>query len=176
MERQPKLHSVQWSAMFPGGSMKGQGKALRNSLYSGTIASLASTAALSLLGKGETGSPYAPNNAISHWFWGGRALRQDGASLRYTLTGYAIHHASSTLWAFVYERWLGQRGGRTKTAAAAGGAAVAALACFSDYNLTPPRFRPGFEKRLSTPSLALVYAAFGAGLALRGLAEAARAR
>jgi hypothetical protein len=45
-------------------------------------------------------------------------------------------------------------------------AAVSALACFVDYQLTPERFRPGYEKRLSRQSLTMVYAAFGLGLAL----------
>lgn len=40
-----------------------------------------------------------------------------------------------------------------------------ALACFTDYQLTPPRLRPGFEQRLSRRSLLLVYGAFGIGLA-----------
>ena len=39
-----------------------------------------------------------------------------------------------------------------------------AVACFVDYQLTPQRLQPGFEKRLSTPSMVAVYAAFGLGL------------
>ena len=35
--------------------------------------------------------------------------------------------------------------------------------------MTPQRLNPGFEKRLSTPSLFLVYGAFGLALAVRGL-------
>jgi hypothetical protein len=49
------------------------------------------------------------------------------------------------------------------TLAAAG--ATSAIACFADYQLTPERLHPGYEKRLSTPSLALVYGVFGLGLA-----------
>jgi hypothetical protein len=45
-------------------------------------------------------------------------------------------------------------------------AAVSALAFFVDYQLTPERLQPGFDKRLSRPSMAMVYAAFGLGLAL----------
>jgi hypothetical protein len=44
-------------------------------------------------------------------------------------------------------------------------AAASAVACFTDYQLTPPRLRPGFEERLSRTSLLMVYLAFGAGLA-----------
>jgi hypothetical protein len=42
---------------------------------------------------------------------------------------------------------------------------VATLACVVDCTVTPPRLTPGYEKRLSRRSLALVYLAFGAGLA-----------
>ncbi len=38
--------------------------------------------------------------------------------------------------------------------------------CFADYQLTPRRFQPGYEAHLSKPSLAVVYGAFGVGLAL----------
>ncbi|MVW59083.1 hypothetical protein GPY61_03990 [Massilia sp. NEAU-DD11] len=36
----------------------------------------------------------------------------------------------------------------------------------TDYPLTPQRFQPGYEVHLSKPSLAVVYGAFGVGLAL----------
>jgi hypothetical protein len=96
-------------------------------------------------------------------------------SARYTLLGYAIHHASSLLWATVYERFVGHKAERKEALPAiAGGFAVAGLACFVDYKLTPYRLQPGFEKRLSTPSMALVYGSFGLALALHGLAAASR--
>lgn len=155
--------------------MKSWPDAIRDGTVSGSVASVLSTAVLGTRGKREEGTPYAPTNAISHWFWGDRAARQDGPSGRYTVLGYAIHHASATLWAVLYEKWFGDKAERGEAAAAAlGGAAVAALACFVDYRLTPQRLQPGFEKRLSTPSLFLVYAAFGAALALRGLAASQR--
>jgi hypothetical protein len=54
-------------------------------------------------------------------------------------------------------------------AALAASAKAAAVACFVDYKMTPPRLRPGFEQRVSRGSLALVYAAFGLGLAAGAL-------
>lgn len=151
--------------------MKSWNAAWRDGIRSGSLASLTSTAALSICGECENGSPHAPTNAISHWLWGERAEREDGASVRYTAVGYAIHHASATLWAVIYEKWFGTRAERRDVAAASAGAAVvASLACVVDLTLTPPRLRPGFEKRLSTGSLILVYGAFAAGLAVRGLA------
>jgi hypothetical protein len=153
--------------------MKTWPEALRDGVASGSIASIASTAVLGACGQQENGTPYAPTNAISHWFWGERATRRDGLSARYTLLGYAIHHASSLLWATVYERFAGHRADRGDALPAmAGGLAVAGLACFVDYKLTPHRLQPGFEKRLSTPSMVLAYGSFGLALALHGLAAA----
>jgi len=139
--------------------------ALQRGLVSGAASSLLSTAALALMGKGETDSPYAPTNAISHWIWGDKAARRDSPSLRYTLTGYLIHHASATFWSVLFERFCGgllDRRETAKTAAAA--TATSAFACFADYQLTPKRLRPGYEKRLSRTALAVVYGSFGLGL------------
>jgi hypothetical protein len=140
--------------------------ALKRGLVSGTTASVLSTAALALLGKQGTGSPYAATNAISHWIWGDKAARHDSPSLRYTVMGYVIHHASATFWAVLFERYCGKlldRKDLPTTVATA--TAASAVACFTDYQLTPKRLHPGYEKRLSRPALAVVYGAFGLGLA-----------
>jgi hypothetical protein len=140
--------------------------ALRRGLVSGASSSLLSTAALALFGKREAGSAFAPTNAISHWYWGERAARRDRPSPRYTLPGYAIHHASATFWAVLFERACGDlldRRDTGKTLLAS--TAAAGVACFVDYEMTPQRLKPGYEKRLSRPALAVVYGAFGLGLA-----------
>ena len=155
--------------------MKTWGQALRDGIASGSSASATSTAALAACGMRETGSPFAPTNAVSHWWWGDRAADEDRPSARYTLVGYATHHVSATLWAVLYEKWFGDKADRKEILPAlAGGAAVAGLACFVDYKMTPHRLQPGFEMRLSRRALFLVYSAFGAGLALRGLTSSAR--
>jgi hypothetical protein len=143
---------------------------LRRGLVSGTTSSLLSTVALAALGKGEAGSMFAPTNAISHWIWGDKAARRDRPSLRYTLSGYLIHHASATFWAVLFERFMGDKLDRTSIAQTLQAAtAASAVACFTDYQLTPKRLHPGYEKRLSRPSLAVVYGAFGLGLAAGAL-------
>jgi len=155
--------------------MKSWRAALRDAALSGAVASLTSTAALAVCGRCENGSAHAPTNATSHWLWGARAIREDEASARYTGIGYAIHHASATFWAVIYERLFGTFADRGKVAPAAAGAAfVSGLACTVDYTLTPPRLRPGFEQHLSSPSLALVYAAFGVGLLAGSMARSRR--
>jgi hypothetical protein len=134
-----------------------------------------STAALAALGKLETGSPFAPTNAISHWFYGDKAARRDRPSFKHTLTGYLIHHASATFWAMLFERTLGKLLDRRDAASTlAAATATSAVACFVDYKLTPRRLHPGYEKRLSTPALALVYGAFALGLAAGAMASRRR--
>ena len=139
--------------------------AMKRGLMSGGSASVISTLALAALGKRETNSVFAPTNAVSHWIWGDKAFKHDGPSLRYTLTGYLIHHASATFWGVLFERLLGRKlDNKSVAATLATSAAATAVACLTDYKATPPRLRPGYEERLTTPSVALVYGAFAVGL------------
>jgi hypothetical protein len=141
--------------------------ALQRGLVGGAASSLLSTVALAALGKREAGSAYAPTNAVSHWIWGDQATRHDSPSTRYTLPGYLIHHGSATFWSVIVERLCGHLFDRKEPATTLGVAtAASAVACFTDYQLTPQRLQPGYEKRLSRPALAVVYGAFGVGLAL----------
>jgi hypothetical protein len=140
---------------------------LRRGLVSGAVASVLSTLGLALCGKGETQRVLVHVNIISHWLWGEDADGRERATIKYTVAGYLIHHASATFWAVLHERWFGRTLDKKQAVPALrAAAATSAIACFTDYRLTPPRLRPGFERRLSRPSLALVYALFGAGLAL----------
>lgn len=144
---------------------------MQRGLVSGAASSVISTAALALLGRGEAGSAYAPTNAVSHWIWGDEAAEHDGFSLKYTITGYAIHHLSATFWSVLFERLAGKKLDRKDLRVTlAASAATSAFACFADYKLTPKRLQPGYEKRLSKKSLAGVYAAFAVGLALGAIA------
>lgn len=138
------------------------------------MAAVASTLALAALGRHAAGAALAPINAVSHWFWGERATRQDDASLKYTLPGYLTHHAASIFWALLFERLFGRRAAQGPTSALATGAAVATLAATVDYTITPKRLTPGFEARLPVPSLVVVYAAFAVGLALTGMTRGLR--
>ena len=147
-------------------------KSLQRGLVSGTSASVLSTLVLGAMGRRETGSFFAPTNAISHWLWRDKAFVRDAPSLRYTLTGYLIHHASATFWAVLFEKLMGTRLDRKdKAMTLAVSTAASAVACFTDYQLTPKRLHPGYEERLSRKSLALVYGAFAIGLAAGALAS-----
>ena len=146
--------------------MESWNTAFRRGLVGGATSSLLSTAALALLGRREAGSPYAPTNAVSHWIWGDEAFRDGAPTLRHTVPGYLIHHGSAMFWSVLFERLCGHLLDRREPATTLGLAtAASAVACFADYQLTPERFKPGFEAHLSRPALAIVYGAFGVGLA-----------
>ncbi len=152
-------------------------QALKEGLLVGSVASVLSTIALAAMGRRETGHAAAPTNAISHWLWRGESFRANDPDLRHTLTGYLIHHATSVFWATLYSRVYGQRPGAKTAAQALPASAVAsALACFVDYQLTPKRLQPGFEKRLSTTAMVAVYGSFAIGLAAGNLLLAEQAR
>lgn len=139
---------------------------LQRGLVSGAASSILSTVALAIVGKKETGSALAPTNAVSHYVHGDKAARKSGLSLRYTVPGYLIHHASSTFWSIVFEKVAGRYLDRkTPVGILTASAATSAFAAFADYKLTPKRLQPGYEKHISTPGLAIVYAALALGLA-----------
>jgi hypothetical protein len=147
--------------------------ALREGAVSGSLASILSTAALAMMSRREIGSHYAGTNAVSHWAWGDEALRRNEPDLRHTALGYATHHGAAIVWAALYARFYGGRAEAHMPARAAIGAvATSAVACFVDFKLTPERFTPGFERRLSKTALAIVYGGFAAGLFLGALATA----
>ena len=142
-------------------------------LWSGSVASVVSTAVLSVCGCVEHRDPFLPLNGPSQWVWGRHAPHVPGFSIRHTVAGYVIHHTMSVLWATVFEK---MRAGKAATRGPVHplGAAVAtsAAACFVDYRVMAKRFTPGFEKQLSRWSLLATYSAFA--LALAGAAIAAR--
>jgi len=142
---------------------------LREGLVAGSLASILSAAYLGFAG-GRRGEPAAPLNAVSHWFFGNRSLREDEPSALYTLSGYVTHHCASIFWATLYAKaWGGRPEAKRPLPAAAGAIAAAGIASFVDYQLTPKRLTPGFEHRLGRPEMVNVYACFALGLALGNL-------
>ena len=133
---------------------------------SGSAASVTSTMAMAASGVTDCRSVYAPTNAVSHWIWKDRAIRQDAPSMRYTATGYVIHHCAAVFWALLFESFKPVERPRTDTERMVDAAAVTALAATVDLCCTPERLTPGFERRLGTPALIAVYTAFGLGLYL----------
>lgn len=148
----------------------------QRALLSGSAASIVSTAVLIARGKRELEAPAAPVNAPSQWVWGLHAPYVDRPSARHTVVGFGIHHVASIFWALFYEFAVAKRRSRHPVAVAKIAAGTSAAAAFVDYCLTPERLTPGFQKRLSLPSLVLVYAGFAAGLAAATLAACAARR
>jgi hypothetical protein len=147
-------------------------RAAGEALVSGTFASLFSAALLALAGRRQTPSAAAPMNATSQWLWGQReALQADRPDRRHTLSGYVIHHLAALFWAVLHARALGDRRvAEQPLPALAAAAATGAVAAVVDLKLTPERFTPGFQHRVSTPALVGAYAVFALGLALGSLA------
>lgn len=143
------------------------GAGIRQTLVAGSLAALLSTAVLGVSGRRESRSAAAPINAVSHWYWGDEALHRDRADGAHTAVGFATHHAASLFWAGLLARAARDRPAlRTPSGVVLGSVATSALACFVDFQLTPRRFTPGYEHRLSKTALAGTYALFAVGLAL----------
>jgi hypothetical protein len=137
-------------------------------LAEGFSAGTLSALALLALGRRETGSPWAPLNAVSHMLWGRRAYWRDDPSAAYTLLGTGLHAGSSMLWGGLYTLLRRRRLRPTLANAVSDAALVTAAAAVVDLKLVPARFTPGFEHRLSKGGLGLFYGSFALGLALIG--------
>lgn len=146
---------------------------LVRALGSGSMASIVSTLVVSVRSWRRSGSVPAGTNAASQWVWDWPARHAGGWSARHTLLGYAIHHASSLMWATGYEAWERRRPADPPLLRAAG---VATLAYVVDYHVVPRRLSPGFENRIGAAGVAAAYAGFALGLALCDLAKARRHR
>ncbi|MDQ3206380.1 MAG: hypothetical protein M3Q40_07740, partial [Pseudomonadota bacterium] len=131
-----------------------------------------STLAASRMAQARTGSYASATNATSHWVWGARAKARHRTDVAHTAVGYGIHHASSLLWACVFERWLATRRPPAPIVAAT---AITTLAYMVDYHVVPARLTPGFERHLPRRGVYAAYAAFASGLALAALVRRATA-
>ena len=141
---------------------------LARALVSGTVTSLATSAALALMSRAAGRPAVAPINATSHWVHGDKAARAPETDVSRTLVGFATHHAASFLWAYVFERLAGLRGRPGAPVLFRNAAAVAAVAAVVDYGIVPKRLTPGWELVLPKRSVATTYAVLALGLAVGG--------
>jgi hypothetical protein len=139
---------------------------VRRSVVSGSVASICSIAAAMAVARRERGDADGAVNAISHIAWGGAPQAHAGRPGVNTVVGAALHHGASIFWALMFEGLFGERARRDPHSAAAGAALTAATAYVVDYHVVPKRFQPGFEARMSRPSMFFVYAALAGGLFL----------
>jgi hypothetical protein len=138
-------------------------EALRRGLFSGSVAGLLSLATALVLSRRETGDADGVVNAVSHIAWGGTPLKQAARPGLNTVVGTLLHQGASIFWAFFYERFGGTTARHNSGAAMKAAATTAVVAYVVDYHVVPKRFQPGFEARLSGPSMFAVYAAFATG-------------
>lgn len=146
--------------------------AIKRALTSGTVAGIATAVAAAVAGRRETGSYAAPLNATSHVLWGDTAAMRNSPTVKFTLTGFLINHASAIFWAAINEKFFGARNNGGKSSMVrplVGSAIVTAGAYVTDYYLMPKRLTPGFEKRLSDSALATIFGTLAIGLAAGSL-------
>lgn len=143
---------------------------VKDSVQTGAVVTLATTAATAVGGAVECDNAIAPINAVSHIAWGDKAARRNAPSWKYTAMGLVLNSAAVTSWAVIYEFFFGKAVERGEVGKAlVGGAAISACAYVTDYYLVPDRFTPGFEKRLSNRSLFGIYSVLAVSLALGAL-------
>lgn len=138
---------------------------LVSALVTGTVASLASAAALALLAQAEGKGALQPINATSHWLHGEQAALCDELDATQTLIGFATHYASAVFWALPFEFWRAKRRPPSAGTLLRGACITSAVAAAVDYGVTPKRFTPGWELVLGKRSLVVTYGVLALGLA-----------
>jgi hypothetical protein len=126
--------------------------------------SVAVSGALMLGSLIESGSPWAPFNAICHMTDGDDREFGDDFHPRDTMLGMALNVSALLSWAVLYRMAL--RVSKLRRSILTG-AALALAAYIVDYYVVPKRFTPGIEKKLSWKSIAGAYCALALSLAIR---------
>jgi hypothetical protein len=147
-------------------SQSGWRDAVTEGIVSGAIAGVLSAAVVAIAGRRDSGSAIAPINSVSHWLWGDEAARSESINVRHTGVGALTHVLSAMFWGTLHAKLRPQvPRDSIVPAAVAGGIATSAVAAVVDYGLIPKRLTPGWEKRVSTPSMAAAFIAIAAGIA-----------
>lgn len=140
-------------------------QALGDGIVSGIWAATLSGIVLAACGRCEEGEAAGILSTPSKWVLGDHAAHVPRPGPGQTLVGQLIHTGATVFWAAVFERWRrAQHAPESLGVVAPAAVVTAAAACFGDYCVVPRRFSPGFERRLSRASLALVYAGIAIGL------------
>jgi hypothetical protein len=139
---------------------------LRERLSEGIRAGIVAAAATIgvLIGFGIVrGAPLLPLNSIAHTAFGTRAYLMQGFDLVLTSVAVIFHVVSVVLWAIIFALVAA----RLRGAGLLVGSLVFALVAYVvDQRLISERLKPGFEKALSTPEIAVVYLVLALSLAL----------
>lgn len=140
---------------------------MKDSVITGSAAAAAAGAVVAWRGQHDSDSAIAPINATSHVAWGDEAAEVNHFTWQHTLPGVLINAGAGIWWGLVFQKLFGAQADRHGfIAAAVGSAATAALAYTVDYHLVPKRLTPGWEMRISPPSLLMSMCGLAAGLAI----------
>ena len=121
-------------------------RAVKSVLLSGTVAGIATTAALGVLAQLEGKSVFQPVNSTSHWLNGTRAASCKGADITHTAVGLITHQAATFFWAALFELLIKGRPRRPFPMLGCG-VVTSVVAAAVDYGATPKRFTPGLGAR-----------------------------
>ena len=122
------------------------------------IVALSAAASVALVGQIENGDGVTPLNNVSHIAWGDDGFDQSELSVKYTGSALLLNQVSVTSWALLHEWVFGKTRDEGKwKISLAGGFLVSALAYVVDFKLAPDRYKPGFERLLSSRGLLAVY-------------------
>ncbi len=131
---------------------------LRDGALRSQLIALSAAVAVVLVGQIENGDGIAALNTVSHIAWGDEGFDFPELSLKYTGAALALNQVSVTSWALLHEWLFGRaRDGGKLGVSLAGGALMSALAYVVDFKLAPARYKPGFERLLSSRGLLAVY-------------------
>lgn len=137
---------------------------LVRALLTGTVAGLASAAALASLARAEGKGAVRPINATSHWLHGDKAAECGELDATHTLIGSATHYVSAVFWALPFELWRAKRRPRSTGTLLLGACMTSAVAAAIDYGATPKRLTPGWELVLGKRSMVVTYGVLALGL------------
>lgn len=138
----------------------------RVTLISGLWAGLLSALTVTWGARAHGARGPAGINATSHWLWGDESLHTDDLDWRHTGVGLATHQASAWFWASLYAAIRLARKRRTPVDAVTDAITVTGVAIVVDLGLVPKRLTPGFEHRMTSRRLGVVYLSLLAGLAI----------
>lgn len=126
---------------------------LGQGIRAGVVAAASTTGVLIGFGIAR-GTPLLPLNSVAHMAFGTRAYLTEGFDVAVTSVALLLHFLSIALWGVIFALVAARLRGTTLIAASLLFGLAASLI---DYFVAPERLRPGFERALSTPELAVVY-------------------
>ncbi len=138
--------------------LKSPFQTVRDGAVRSQIIALSAAASVALVGKIENGDGVTPLNNVSHIAWGDDGFDQGELSVKYTGSALALNQVSVASWALLHEWLFGKARDEGKWGVSlAGGVLVSVIAYIVDFVLAPDRYKPGFERLLSSRGLLAVY-------------------